>query len=712
MSDTQATVPEVVSTTTASVVVSDLNPAIPVPSTTTTTTTTSGAAAPTSPVTANTPRRVVNLRGVKKSPTSAPLNSSSPSPSAAATAAAEAAADSPAQQRQHKLSPPVASPTLRVTSPGAGASRPRMIPTSTRSPATTTTPASGAANQGDLCWNDTNTAEAARVGPPDDTTGLPIWRFDWPCGFAKRIEGAECSSKEAAAESTGMPPPEIEGNPAPQPSAQGETAAAEQAPPSTDLTAKKHVKTSTDYGEILGISAPDESFNRWLYDQLACAGASSQTGLLKNPSVAQKTLVLHEQLLENFPSSVYVSCCKEWLQHAAQDYKAAGIQELASFKTDIVTIHEVLDGATQFSKYGPEEDDEEHIYELMKIEAKKVSDALAPVVKPLIDYLVDRLLHSTNKVICRLSGAVEPHKLGVRIKKQSAQYYHVVYRDDTIRLTNIHFDKLRALYFTNSRCLWDKFPYSLYTILRRYTTFFGSSTRVTAKQREGTTFHAAAPETVFTFLHNTFGVSYECFASPLNCFFPQFCSAFYDVDWVFGSQGSFFDWEPPQQGGVFEVGPPYTLGVMNMCAKRLLELISQSDKSNATDTIGTTTSTTESSNQLPAPKQPLTFFVFVPEWRTPPAEYHLTLEAAPCLRHTFAAEGKKHSYVVGDQHDRFARHFVLPFSTRVYVLQNNEAWARTPFSAENGQQLTEQLVNAHGEESAEPPHPKKSRFSF
>jgi hypothetical protein len=50
------------------------------------------------------------------------------------------------------------------------------------------------------------------------------------------------------------------------------------------------------------------------------------------------------------------------------------------------------------------------------------------------------------------------------------------------------------------------------------------------------------------------GVSVECFASPLNCHLPAFCSAFPDTDAAFGSLGSFFDFFPTE--GSFQVNPP------------------------------------------------------------------------------------------------------------------------------------------------------------
>lgn len=47
----------------------------------------------------------------------------------------------------------------------------------------------------------------------------------------------------------------------------------------------------------------------------------------------------------------------------------------------------------------------------------------------------------------------------------------------------------------------------------------------------------AIPATVFHCLNIHFGVTFECFASPLNCYFRQYCSAFGDTDSYYGSRG-------------------------------------------------------------------------------------------------------------------------------------------------------------------------------
>ena len=63
-------------------------------------------------------------------------------------------------------------------------------------------------------------------------------------------------------------------------------------------------------------------------------------------------------------------------------------------------------------------------------------------------------------------------------------------------------------------------------------TFFGSG------PNEGFELQGALPLSVFECLNRVFGVTFECFASPLNCFFKQYCSAFADTDSYFGSRGS------------------------------------------------------------------------------------------------------------------------------------------------------------------------------
>ena len=102
------------------------------------------------------------------------------------------------------------------------------------------------------------------------------------------------------------------------------------------------------------------------------------------------------------------------------------------------------------------------------------------------------------------------------------------------------------------------FEADLYCLLSRYFAIQGHG------------FQAACHEDVFCVLYNRLEVTFECFASPLNCFYGAFCSAFPDTDARFGSSGSFWKWKPPASGGSFEANPPFVAAIMDLMARKLL----------------------------------------------------------------------------------------------------------------------------------------------
>lgn len=83
---------------------------------------------------------------------------------------------------------------------------------------------------------------------------------------------------------------------------------------------------------------------------------------------------------------------------------------------------------------------------------------------------------------------------------------------------------------------FEQFIPRVWVMLKRYTTFLGVSTAKNANLDFHDT-QASLPVTVFECLNRMFGVTFECFASPLNCYFKQYCSAFGDCDAYFGSRG-------------------------------------------------------------------------------------------------------------------------------------------------------------------------------
>lgn len=78
---------------------------------------------------------------------------------------------------------------------------------------------------------------------------------------------------------------------------------------------------------------------------------------------------------------------------------------------------------------------------------------------------------------------------------------------------------------------FEHFLTRVWMVLKRYQANFGSAIGEGAQNQGG------LPVAVLECLHKNFGVTFECFASPLNCYFRQYCSAFPDIDSYFGSRG-------------------------------------------------------------------------------------------------------------------------------------------------------------------------------
>lgn len=92
---------------------------------------------------------------------------------------------------------------------------------------------------------------------------------------------------------------------------------------------------------------------------------------------------------------------------------------------------------------------------------------------------------------------------------------------------------------------------------------------------KGSVFHAGLPPAVMDVLKKDFGVFMECFASPLNCYFPRYCSMFTD-DFAFGSLGSFFQFRPLD--GSFLAFPPFVSSVVIAAVKHIEDLLLSSNR--------------------------------------------------------------------------------------------------------------------------------------
>jgi hypothetical protein len=202
------------------------------------------------------------------------------------------------------------------------------------------------------------------------------------------------------------------------------------------------------------------------------------------------------------------------------------------------------------------------------------------------------------------------------------------------------------------RFVGEQFESKLFCVLSTYAA-------LGCEPRGGEGYHAAVTEQTFAALRAELGVTGECFASPLNCTLPQYASAFGDsFERCFGSSGSFFDATFCQrliaEGGAFEANPPFLEEHM-LAMALVLELC------------------------LQRCAVPLTFVVFVPQWRDSP--YFELLHRSRFTRFECDARKGEHEYSRGLNHmpqKRGVPQLVAYADTTVFFLQNDAAWTTRP----------------------------------
>lgn len=216
----------------------------------------------------------------------------------------------------------------------------------------------------------------------------------------------------------------------------------------------------------------------------------------------------------------------------------------------------------------------------------------------------------------------------------------------SVLVTTACIDKLRALHaraWPASAEDDDDVMRRVYCCLLRYQCVGGLG------------FQAAIGAPVFRCLQARFGCNFEAFASPLNCFYGAFCSAFSDVDGPFGSRGSFGDFTPTS--GAYQCNPPFVVAIIDAMSEHLLTLLTAAEGA----------------------CRSLSFVVVLPGW-TDCAGYNRLLNAAPLLRRTLLVAAADHGFVDGGQHARPRTHRESPYDTMVFVLQSSAAAATWPAS--------------------------------
>uniref|UniRef100_UPI00398F8637 mRNA (2'-O-methyladenosine-N(6)-)-methyltransferase isoform X2 n=2 Tax=Pristiophorus japonicus TaxID=55135 RepID=UPI00398F8637 len=234
----------------------------------------------------------------------------------------------------------------------------------------------------------------------------------------------------------------------------------------------------------------------------------------------------------------------------------------------------------------------------------------------------------------------------------------VRYKGEVRKISRNYLSKLEQLY--RYSCIddvrFEKFLARVWCLLRRYQSMFGIGAH------EGTGLQGALPVAVFESLNKQFGVTFECFASPLNCYFRQYCSAFPDTDGYFGSRGSFLTFSPVS--GSFEANPPFGEELMDTMVTHMEKLLGNSS-------------------------EPLSFIVFIPEWRNPPTPALVRMEESKFKRHQILVPAYEHEYRSGAQHicKKEDIYYKAVHSTALIFLQNDAGFAKWEPVPERVQEL-------------------------
>lgn len=214
----------------------------------------------------------------------------------------------------------------------------------------------------------------------------------------------------------------------------------------------------------------------------------------------------------------------------------------------------------------------------------------------------------------------------------------VTYSGLSLSINADHFEKLKILFDRNNSTInvtpsdhKAKFVSSLFSLLARYDMLQGSGLQ------------SAVNGTVFDVLLKHYGCNTECFASPLNCRYERYFSAFPDTDSTFGSLGSFFDRCDFESGGCYQANPPFVSNFIDIMASQLESYLSNCMK-------------------------PLMFIVFIPCWNETTG--WKALKSSEFVKEYILVDQKSHFYTEGTQHRRKQRFRVASFDTSIFFLQN------------------------------------------
>ncbi|XP_025418257.1 phosphorylated CTD-interacting factor 1 isoform X2 [Sipha flava] len=327
------------------------------------------------------------------------------------------------------------------------------------------------------------------------------------------------------------------------------------------------------------INAPRESFNRWLIERKVIDTGSDP--LLPSQCFPEVSLRMYNEIMDDIPLKVltpkYTADARKQLSIYAEAAKNL-IESRNTMQESRKVVKWNTEDTLQWLRktVGATYSDFQERLNHLKAQcqphiARTVKDSVEGICTKVYHLSVDyaRKIKDKNKELLMAQGITEmspapavltlhkvwcypvqfitpaPRLPPVEYMADKEQTY-VRFNGERLLINTVYLQKLEQLY--RYSCFEDKkmenFMARVWCLLKRYNSYYVniSDTQV------------SLPVSILESLHKNFGVTFECFASPLNCYFRQYCSAFPDTDAYFGSRGSILDLNAVS--GSFVVNPP------------------------------------------------------------------------------------------------------------------------------------------------------------
>ncbi|EEB18306.1 Phosphorylated CTD-interacting factor, putative [Pediculus humanus corporis] len=436
-----------------------------------------------------------------------------------------------------------------------------------------------------------------------------------------------------------------------------------------------------------GIDAPKESFNRWLLERKVIDEGNDP--FLPSNCIPEVSLSMFKEIMEDIPMKLvrpkFTGDARKQLSRYAEAAKKVIESRNASPESRKVVKWNAEETFQWLRRtVGATYDDFQERLSHLKGQCQP---HLTETVKESVEGICLKIYHLSkdhtkkimekSKEVLKESGIPENNHPPIPIMRrvwcypiqfstpcprlpnieflQEREQALLRYHGDPLAINISHLQKLEQLY--RYSCFDDKkfehFLPRVWCLLKRYQAALGrvsNSPPALGLSGAGATQAALAP-TVFECLHKMFAVTFECFASPLDCYFRQYCSWFPDTDSYFGSRGTILDFKPIT--GSFQANPPYCDELTEAMVNHFEKLLSESS-------------------------EPLSFIIFMPEWRDPSPPALLRLESSLFKRKQVVVPAYEHEYRHGFQHvvPKNEVNIRAPYGTLVVWLQNSSGFQR------------------------------------